>query len=549
MKIFLEIISSSYYKLIVLIISIISLGLMDVLGLWFLTKLFELFDNSESSLFFLQFEISISLFILGIFIYHVIKYFISILINKNIISFTQGTELILRKKIFNSIINLDYLNFLKKDSGEYIYIITELSKAYANGFVMPIIRLFNDLSLLLFISIYFIYFDFRLFLITVIFFLIIISVYETIYKRDNEGFGERSANLSAEIIGLLSSVFTGFKEIVINNESQFFKNKFNKLTDDYKNTFEKYLFSTILPKIYYDLAIVIYLLLFVVYLYFFKIENAFLYISTLGVIAFKTLPIVITLSNAFVQINFNKIAFNKIHDVLLKFNISKNEKLIIQKGKNKIKKIRLNNLSFSYLDTTVVENVNVSLEKGKIYALIGESGSGKTTILDLLSGLIKTNKDSIKFTDSDGKSISFQNQISYLPQNPFVFNGTFEENISLQSKDYSKQKIENSVNNSELTELWKNYQKKELKITENGKNLSGGQRQRIGLARILYLNKDILLLDEFTSALDFKIKSKILNHISNIKKDKIIIISTHDSKVLEICDYKLTIKNKNIFLE
>jgi ATP-binding cassette, subfamily B, bacterial PglK len=498
---------------------------------------------------FFQFEVSIRSLIILILIFHIFKYFISIKINKNIISFTQGTELILRKKIFNSTLNIDYLNFIKKDTGEYIYLITELTKAYANGFVMPIIRLFNDLSLLLFISIYFIYFDFRLFLITLIYFSIIIFLFNIIYRRNNEAYGENSANLSSEIISLLSSVYNGYKEIIVNNESRFFLKKFHKLVHDYKDNFEKYLFSTILPKIYYDLAIVLYLLLFVIYLYFFKIENAFFYISTLGLIAFKTLPIVITLSNAFIQINFNKVAFNRIHDIINEFNNLTNSKHNESTNNHYVQKIELNNLSFGYLDSPVISNVNVSFNKGKIYSLIGESGSGKTTILDLLSGLIKTNSNTIKFIDSNGNLIPFINQISYMPQSPFVFNGTFEENITLESEKYSQEKIEKSIKNSQLIELWNNFKKKKLRITENGKNLSGGQRQRIGFARILYLNKDILLLDEFTSALDLRIKSEILKQLELIKKDKIIIISTHDPKVLEICDHKLNIINKNIIID
>ena len=108
--------------------------------------------------------------------------------------------------------------------------------------------------------------------------------------------------------------------MVINNESNFFIKRFDKLTSNYKLNYEKYLLSTVLPKIYYDLVVFTYLLIFVIYLFVLDIQNAFLYISTLGVIAFKILPIIITLTNAFIQINFNKVSFYKIHNYLKNYD-------------------------------------------------------------------------------------------------------------------------------------------------------------------------------------------------------------------------------------
>ena len=533
MKIFLKIISSTYQKLIVLLISIASLGVLDLIGLFLITRLFEIFEKSEKSITILETEIPFNSFVAGVFIYYVFKYFISVIINKNIISFTQSTELTLRKKLFRTIINLDYLDYIKKESGDYIYLITELSKAYANGFIMPIIRLINDLILLIFVSIYFFVFDYKLFLITLIFFIIIVFIYEKIYKRDDEGFGQKSADLSSEIIGLLSSVFTGFKEMVINNESNFFIKRFDKLTSNYKLNYEKYLLSTVLPKIYYDLVVFTYLLIFVIYLFVLDIQNAFLYISTLGVIAFKILPIIITLTNAFIQINFNKVAFYKIHNYLKNYDSLANN-ISFSKSIKKIEKISIKDLNFKYSKNIIIENANVDFKKGKIYGLIGESGSGKTTLLDLISGLIKSNQDQIKFYDNESRVIPLKENISYLPQNPFVFNGTFEENITLANTKYSKKLFEDSIVNSQLSDLWNSFKENKLYITENGKNLSGGQRQRLGFARILYMDKDILLLDEFTSALDIDVTMNILKYVSSIKKNKIIIITAHDPKVLSI---------------
>ena len=121
MKIFLKIISSTYQKLIVLLISIASLGVLDLIGLFLITRLFEIFEKSEKSITILETEIPFNSFVAGVFIYYVFKYFISVIINKNIISFTQSTELTLRKKLFRTIINLDYLDYIKKESGDYYF--------------------------------------------------------------------------------------------------------------------------------------------------------------------------------------------------------------------------------------------------------------------------------------------------------------------------------------------------------------------------------------------------------------------------------------------
>ena len=133
--------------------------------------------------------------------------------------------------------------------------------------------------------------------------------------------------------------------------------------------------------------------------------------------------------------------------------------------------------------------------------------------------MIKSNQDQIKFYDNESRVIPLKENISYLPQNPFVFNGTFEENITLANTKYSKKLFEDSIVNSQLSDLWNSFKENKLYITENGKNLSGGQRQRLGFARILYMDKDILYY-EFTSALDIDVKMNILKYVSSIKKIK-----------------------------
>jgi len=215
----------------------------------------------------------------------------------------------------------------------------------------------------------------------------------------------------------------------------------------------------------------------------------------------------------------------------------KNEKVLFTQ------KITVNNVFYKYEDdeTLVLENINLEIKKRTIIGIKGSSGSGKTTFVDILSGVKFPNKGNIKI---DENILNFNNlkswfsKISYVPQKLFLINDSIKNNIIINNKNISSRdlsKILKAVNLENLEEIKTNLNLEKI-VNELNNNLSGGEIQRLGIARALVKNPDLIILDESTSGLQLEMEVRILENIKNLFPEITIILITHRDKSLEICD-------------
>jgi ABC-type bacteriocin/lantibiotic exporter with double-glycine peptidase domain len=204
--------------------------------------------------------------------------------------------------------------------------------------------------------------------------------------------------------------------------------------------------------------------------------------------------------------------------------------------------LSLENLNFRYDNKKeIISNLNIKISFGKFLGISGDSGSGKTTLLSIILGLLKPDKGNIVVDDiSIFDNVSdWQNQIAYVPQNLYLIDDTIQNNIVLGSLenninfDLLKKSIDIACLKKLINELPEGLK---TNIGEKGINLSGGQRQRIGIARAIYRQPQLLLLDEFTNALDKELEQKILNNIYELKNTVTGIIVSHDYSVIKKCD-------------
>ena len=391
-----------------------------------------------------------------------------------------------------------------------------------------------------------------------IYIVLVISLFGIIYflitKVFKNKLSKNSKNLSEGILNrtnILNNSIGLFKLIKVNNLENFFVSKF--IREDYKISKSLTLNSIIMssPGIFIIAFAIISAAL---SLYVLKINNYDLLdkIPIFAALIFSIQKIVPLMQNIYasdVKFRANYYQADSVINLIsnqIKNTNKKYEEIIFPE------KINYNNLTFSYKNKEIIKNLNLELKKGDKILIKGKSGSGKTTLVNILLGIILPSNGSVKLNGKKYISKNFyrlRSLYSYIPQDIFIFNGTFNENISLEH--YNDQKNYNRViDAARQAEIFdfinKHKQKFNSLTTYAARNISGGQKQRLGIARGLYKNKLVYIFDESTNSIDKNTESKIIDNITKNFKDKIIIFISHKEFKKNIFNKKFILKNKKL---
>jgi ATP-binding cassette, subfamily B, bacterial PglK len=462
----------------------------------------------------------------------------------NQILYIQSTSL------YKLYIKQDYIFHSERETSSAVRnILSEVNNL--QYYVLHIINLIIECLLILIIFVFLVVFEPIITISCFLFYSIFTLIYYLVTQSSFTKWGNAKIFHSNLFIKTILNGFSGIKEIKIFGV----ENRFTKIFEQNIKKYSYYvmlssLFSSI-PKIIIEFLTV--LLMSIVLLFFIQkgqdTNMAMAKLAIFAVIIFRLMP-------SFNRLNFSlhnlkslspsiKIVsdeFFKLKKNLLDQNLlDQNIKKIDFKYHNSI---NFKNLNFKYKnsDKYIFKNLNLSLKKNLMIGILGPSGSGKTTFVNLITGLIKPNNGQIlidNFQNINDDISSWQSKIGYVSQSIFLFDGTLEENISFGSDgeriDHSK--LLNSIKLSQLDKFVKE-QKDGLKtiIGENGAKISGGQIQRIGIARSLYRDNQVLILDESTNALDEKTEKEFFKSLMSLKGSKTIIVISHNKENLKNCD-------------
>jgi ABC-type multidrug transport system fused ATPase/permease subunit len=359
--------------------------------------------------------------------------------------------------------------------------------------------------------------------------------------------------------GLLHSILHSWKEIFLIKKSDFFINKFNRLNELDLSIARDIEIITKSPRAIIEFFVILVICFFIIFFFLFFYEKKNIITPTLilfGIAIARLYPCFINISQNIYGLS-NNLASYKLIEKEIKNSLKSrsNKKSGDEKDFIFKKEIQFNNVSFNFKNEEIrsLKNVNISIKKGEVVAIMGASGSGKSTLLQLILGFLSPTKGSIKIDNVNLREIktSWQKKIGYVPQNIYLLDQNIASNIALgiPRNQINFKKIKKLLKILKLEKYIKNLNNRFSKnIDYNSENISGGEKQRIALARALYSDTKVLIFDEITSALDNITSKNIMKEFIKIKKEKTIIIVTHDSSIAKLCQKIFFLKNGNLYL-
>ncbi len=453
----------------------------------------------------------------------------------------------LKKKFYSLYINAPLEIINNYNSSQILRNTDSETTEYLNNFFF-ILKTAKDLFLFASIFILLLFVDFTSTIIAILFLIFFLVVYVFAFFKKLKKLGENRMKAKDYFIKWLMQSLSSLKNIKISKRENVTITKFNQIVEMFEDARKKINIIKVIPNSLFEVAFVIVLFFSIFIISDSEIRNILPIVSLYVVSFLRLLPI---FSRFGTTISALRTSYPSVLHLNSEFSSLEKYKLEERKNFNKDeiiefeKKIEIAKVGFKYLNNKkeIFNDLNLSIEKGKAIGFVGKSGSGKTTLINLLCGLIYPTSGEIK---SDGVNIQnnldkWQKKIGLVPQENYLLDDTILNNITFlnDEKKIDEKKLQDALHYSGASEIIKDQDNGiETIVGERGSFLSGGQVQRIALARLLYEDPEILILDEFTNSLDPENEDFILKQLQLLKKDqnKNLIIITHKIKPLKICD-------------
>jgi len=484
----------------------------------------------------------IYLFLLLTFLIYSLKSLFLAYVARKEVNFIKKIRISLSEKLFSTYLNLPYKFHLDTNSGNLIRNITDI-KLYLNLLLHTLIVLvesFVFVGIVVFLIIYE-----PIGAMTSLFLLGSFGLlfYMKLQKKSEIWGKERQIFEGLKIINTQQGL-NAIKDIKILGREKYFIDLFTDSDSQAAESQKKHDFILRLPRIVLELIAVLTVLTLVLVLLQ-KEKNFASLIPTLGlfaVSAFRIMPSMAKILRSIQIINFARPVLQLLKEEIYKGNQITQSPSVVN-NLQIVKKIDLKNISFSYPNTakSIFKNLNFTIQVGDSVGIFGKSGTGKTTLINILLGLIEPQNGDIQVDDKSilGDIKSWQRKIGYVPQNIYLTDDSLKSNIAfgVEEKLIDLNLVNQLIKQVKLEEFVGSLKSGvNSKAGEYGEKLSGGQRQRIGIARCLYNNPEVIIFDEATNALDKKTAEEIIDEINSFKRKKTAIIVSHDLYTLKNCD-------------
>lgn len=387
--------------------------------------------------------------------------------------------------------------------------------------------------------------------------------YRTMRERIVQ-FGDQRRSCLIQTNANITTSFGAYKELRISHNTIHLQDRFEtasrrhaKIESDFS-----YMQNLVLVLMRNSIMAAIYLLLVIVLLFRFELSAIVPYFVIYATLMFKLEPVSYSIISAMNRIQFSDKSYQVVRETHARY-LAYRQKLISEKQKRKIipslrQELTVRSLTFGYPGKKLLfEDAEMSIPAGKTVALIGASGSGKTTFLDLLLGLLQPQSGSVCFdgydlvsgADVNGECTAFLGEIvSYIPQTVYLNGETVRHNVAFM-ESYDSIDEKRVIESLKAAQIWDDVREMpqglDTLIGEEGVAISGGQRQRIALARTIYKDSELLILDEATAGLDNQTEKAVMDSIFSIK-NKTVLLVTHHMALADRCDMIYRIEDKKI---
>lgn len=473
-----------------------------------------------------------------------------LLIYWRINGYISGIKFKLSEIFFKGYLSLPYVYHLKSETA---ILHNNLTKIYEVGeSVESLFTIISETLIIFCLLTLLFYTDFYSTIILAILYPLAIYLITSLVRNEHKDLAKRSYYHAYKRIKFINDAFRSIKEIKILGKTLNFIENFSSDTKKQVAIIRKEKLMSFVPRFSFEILFVSSIFLILIILNFQEKSNAQLIplLALFAAAGLRLMPSVTKIANNLQNLikmtPFINIIFDD-YQKFLKVKESQNKKELFDFKHN----IKLKNVSFSFSKKSkkILSDINLSVVNGEFIGLIGKSGSGKTTFADLIMGLVEPTSGLIEIDNiplSNLEIRTWQDKVGYVPQNIYLTNDSIKNNIAygLRNEDIDNSKLQKAIDKAELQDfIEESVDGINTIIGEGGKRISGGQKQRIGIARALYHNPKILILDESTSSLDKNTEEKILNTIHKFKGQITVIIISHDKSILEGSDHIYEIQN------
>ena len=469
------------------------------------------------------------------------------------LAFSSGAELSIesyRRALFQP-----YSVHISRNSSELISAILMKINSTINWVVLPILMAVSATLVLLSMVVTLLIINFKISVITIFSFWFMYFIFSTISRKKLKNYSSIISKEQSQITKALQEGFGGIRDVILNGQQLVFCDIYAKSDYPLRRSQGNTTLISMIPRYILEAFGLIFVAILAYFLNQNNIGGTFA-LQILGIIALsaqRLLPLLQQIYSTRVNIlSHENVLSDVIH--LLYMVVPDTDQRKLSNNLSFHKYIEFKNVSFKYVEDgpTILNNVNFKINKGSRVGFIGSTGSGKSTLVDIVMGLLTPN-DGVVFIDdirlSENNINCWQSKLCHVPQSIFLTDNTISENIAfgIEKELIDHERVKDAAMQAQISDFINNsLDGYDTIVGERGVKLSGGQRQRIAIARALYKDADVLVFDEATSALDISTEKLVMDSITTLDKKLTIIIIAHRITTLQNCDKIIEIENGEI---